>query len=555
MGQETVKNNIIPVLVGFVLSAILLTVIQTPFELSYLAWTAWVPFMLACREDISTRKLLLCAYGVGLCYWFGNLYWLSIVTLPGYLCFPFVQALYWTVLAYCVRFVRRKKWPLFLAAPVIFVGAEAVQGYLGTGFSWYFLAHSQYANLQLIQICDIFGALGVSVLIVMGNGLIAQYLLKQKQLSKGWRIELAIFCAMLAGSWLYGDKRLAETPEYLTQGPLVGSVQPNVPAYVKEEIDKGQEILDGLIDKSDHCIQAGAKLVIWPETMVLAPMNPQFISSLYRDAPISRQFRRHILDFCRDNTYVLFGASSVNTRLDNIDQYNSAFLYRPDGQADPKRYDKIHLVPFGEYIPFKESAPWIYRSILFLTPYDYDYNLTAGTDHTPFAVNIDETTYRFGVLICYEDTDPTVTRKHVLDENGNKRCDWLVNISNDGWYVFFKDKKVRPTVELAQRTAISVFRCIENRISIIRSVNTGISCLIEPTGKIRNDFQAGNLPETAMQRQGVEGWFVDTVPIDSRITCFSRYGRWLDWALIVFFVALFGLAVYDRRRNKPKAGE
>jgi len=215
-------------------------------------------------------------------------------------------------------------------------------------------------------------------------------------------------------------------------------------------------------------------------------------------------------------------------------------------------------VPFGEYIPFKETAPWIYKMILFLSPYDYDYNLTAGATHTTFEVNINEKPWRFGVLICYEDTDPTLTRKHVLDKNGNKRADWLVNLSNDGWYVRFKDKQVYPMAELTQRTAISVFRCVENRISIIRSVNTGISCLIEPTGKIRNDYKAGNLPKQAMKRQGVEGWFTDTIPIDSRVTVFSRYGRWLDMLLAAAFILMFAAVVYDSRKyacNKSRAAQ
>ncbi len=555
MGKETVKNNIIPTLVGFGLSAILLTVIHAPFDLSFLAWIAWVPFILACRKDLSGRKLLICAYGVGLCYWFGNLYWLSIVTLPGYLCFPFVQALYWPVLAYGVRFVLRKRWPLFITAPILFVGAEAIQGYLGTGFSWYFLAHSQYQNLQLIQICDIFGVVGVSVLIAAANGLAAEcHRLLKRELS--WRIALSVFCALVLGALYYGSGRLSETPDYQTVGPMLGSVQPNVPAHVKEEIENAQEILDELIASSDKCIQAGAGLVVWPETMVLAPMNPQYISYCYESSE-PPQFRRQILEHCKDRAYVLFGANSADVAVPNgqreiTNQYNSAFLYRPDGQPDPKRYDKIHLVPFGEYIPFKESAPWIYKSILFMTPYDYDYNLTPGKIFTKFQIDADGRQYHFSVLICYEDTDPTVTRKHILDENGNKTCDWLVNISNDGWYVFFRDQKVRPTVELTQRTAISVFRCIENRISIIRSVNTGISCLIEPSGKIRDDYLAGDLPENAMERQGVAGWFVDTVPIDSRVTFFSRYGRWLDCVLILFFAALFAVALFDSWMNKPK---
>ncbi len=570
MEQKTANKRLTFITLGLMLaSAVLLSVIHPPLGLSFLAWVAWVPFILACRADMSTRRLMFCAYLGGLCFWFGNIYWLMIVSLPGYIAFSIVQAFYWPLLALSVRFVLRKKWPLFLAAPVIFVGAEAAQSWLFTGFSWYYLAHSQYQYLPLIQICDIFGTLGVSFLIAMVNGLTVDWINKSRAAQAagsgspdsrviGWLapprfcwLATTLTAILLAGSCGYGCFRLAQTPKYLTEGPLIGSVQPNVPAWVKEEMDNGQEILDDLIADSEKCFAAGATMVAWPETMVLAPMNSHFIYSGYRDSPQAKAFRDQILQTCRDKGPILFGANSVTTKLDQIEQHNSAFLYRPDGTPDPKRYDKIHRVPFGEYIPFRDIS-WIYRLFMFFNPYDYDYSLTAGTDYTTFKIEADGQKYGFGVLICYEDTDSTVARKLVVDENGTKKADWLVNISNDGWYVHFKDRQVIPMVELAQRTAISVFRCVENRVSIIRSVNTGISCLIEPTGKIRDSFAAGNLPDEAMARQGVPGWFVDRPPIDSRVTIFSRYGRWLDIGLGLGWSFILFLSIYGLWKNRTK---
>ena len=544
-------------------SAVLLTVIHPPLNVSFLAWAAWVPFMLACDPKSSVRRLMICAYLGGLCFWFGNIYWLVIVTTPGYIAFSFVQACYWPLLALSVRYVRQKNWPLILAAPVIFVGAEAIQGVLFTGFSWYYLAHSQYEHLRLIQICDIFGTLGVSVLIAMGNGLLANLIFtrwkKQKQTDRTIMfisprlyglIGLVVFHVLLAATLLYGNKRLTQTPQYQSDGPLIGSVQPNVPAYVKEEMENGQKILDELIADTEQCIDAGAELVVWPETMVLAQMNPFFINSYYQGAAEAGSYRNQILETCRDRAFILFGANGVTKELDVVNRYNSAYLYRSDGTSDPTIYHKIHLVPFGEFIPFR-NTPWIYKLFMFFNPYDYDYSLTAGTDYTTFKIETDGHEYGFGVLICYEDTDPTIARKHVLNKDGTKKADWLVNISNDGWYVHFKERQVVPMVELAQRTAISAFRCVENRVSIIRSVNTGISCLIEPTGKIRNDYTDGeNLPKEAMGRQGMPGWFVDSIPIDSRITFFSRYGRWLDVLLGSGWSSILLLSIYNLWKNR-----
>jgi len=133
------------------------------------------------------------------------------------------------------------------------------------------------------------------------------------------------------------------------------------------------------------------------------------------------------------------------------------------------------------------------------------------------------------VMICYEDTVPAIARKFALDEQDRKRLDWLVNISNDGWFVLFDDEEVIPSAELVQHAAVCAFRAVENRLAVLRSVNTGISCLIDSAGRIRNGYIAGDLPVRATERTGMAGWFIDRIPIDNRITIFSKYGEWLDF--------------------------
>jgi apolipoprotein N-acyltransferase len=130
-------------------------------------------------------------------------------------------------------------------------------------------------------------------------------------------------------------------------------------------------------------------------------------------------------------------------------------------------------------------------------------------------------------MICYEGTVPAIARRFALDEHGRKQIDWLVNISNDGWFVRFKDGKVLPSAELPQHAATCAFRAVENRLPIVRSVNTGISCFIDSAGRIRNGFLAGTLPPDAMSRTGMPGWIVDRISIDKRTTIFSKYGQWL----------------------------
>ncbi len=539
---------------GLAASAVLLTVIQAPWTVHFLAWGAWVPFMLACEPGGSGKRLATGAYVIALGYWLFNLSWLMPVTGPGYVVFALWQAVYWPVLALTVRFVRQKQWPLVWFAPIIFVGAEAIQGVLFTGFSWFFLAHSQYRILPLIQISDMFGALGVSVLVALVNGLLADGILEwtaRRLPARAIWGRAVVVAGLLAAASGYGFWRLAQTADFVEDGPLAGSVQPNVPSHIKERTENAQLLLDDLLDKSQACIDAGAQLVIWPETMVLETLNSDYLKYRSRDSQ-SHRFHRQILEHADRQAYILFGAHAarvVDLGFEPVvtDTYNTAFLYRPDGTADPQRYDKIHLVPFGEYIPFRHSVPWIYRMILFLSPYDYDYNLTPGRRYTVFTFDdTDGRAYRFGVLICYEDTHPSIARRMASAENGTKRVDFLVNISNDGWYVRYRDGQVIPSAELSQRMAISVFRSIENRIAIIRSVNTGISCLIDSTGRIRDHYRDGTLPAAPLCRQAVEGWFTDIIPIDRRVTFFSRYGRWLDAVLGACLAGLFVRAILER---------
>jgi apolipoprotein N-acyltransferase len=161
--------------------------------------------------------------------------------------------------------------------------------------------------------------------------------------------------------------------------------------------------------------------------------------------------------------------------------------------------------------------------------------------------------WQFSVMICYEDVTPYIAREFAIDDSGNKQVHWLLNISNDGWFVQFDDEgQVRPSAELQQHAALCVFRAVENRLAVVRSVNTGISCVIDTLGNIRDDFRAGTLPETAMARTGMPGWLVDTIPIDSRTTFFSKYGQWLDFCCELCVASLIIMAVVARFSERRK---
>jgi apolipoprotein N-acyltransferase len=552
----------------FVASAVMLTVIQPPIGWAFLAWVSWVPFILACSPQAKPRQLAIWAYVISLCYWLGNLYWVCPVTIVGWAAFCLYTAILWPILALCLRYCRTKKFPLFLAAPILIVGIERMQGLFLGGFFWRFLAHSQYQNIALIQIADIFGAGGVSFLIAMFNGLLAELILDSRlsivnrQSSIINIIKAVLVCLTVIAAFAYGRWRIAQSDKFVSEGPLVASLQSNIPQSVKRSFSAENEIFDGLMEQSKASAEAGAELIIWPETMVQAILDSQVWPFLV-SAEDNRAFDKALREHSEKTAFVLVGAYGGRIQQDregsiSLARYNSAFLYRPDGQQDGRRYDKIHLVPFGEVLPLRKTLSWFYRMLMKVKfiPYNFDYSLDYGSEYTVFEMTGKTTqNYKFSVIICYEDVVPAVVRGFTLDKKGQKQIDWLVNISNDGWFVKFDDTKVSPSAELPQHAAICAFRAVENRLPIVRSVNTGISCLIDSLGRIRDDFLAGTLPHKAMDRTAVAGWFTDRIPIDRRTTFFSKNGQFLDFCCQICLALLIITGLSAKFLTRQTCGE
>ncbi len=590
------KSLVLP----FALSAVLLSLIQAPIDVSWLAWIAMVPFVLACRPEVRPRTLVLLTWLFGTLYWLANIYWIAPITIAGWIAMGVYLALLWPLLALAIRFCRARSIPLALALPILVVGAERLQGFPLGGFFWRLLGHSQYANITLIQIADIFGVAGISFLIAMVNGALADLIL--------WRISVRRVCTAhqpdnpakgkvcdahptrvvagmvaavlaVAATLGYGWWRIDQADEIVTEGPLVAALQSNVPQSVKNSHMASGDLFAELLGMNDAAAKAGAELIAWPETMVQAFLQPH-LWRYFEDPNEDRAFHEALVARARNTAYLLVGAYGGELMEDPqgklyLGQYNSAYLYRPDGTRDPNRYDKIHLVLFGEYIPFRRSFNWLYQQLKRFAPdeYNYDYSLEHGKHYTIYSMTTPiqgtepntvprtpKRIYHFGTIICYEDAIPYVARNFALDDKGHKRVDWLVNISNDGWFVRFLNKPphVAPSTELAQHAAICVFRAVENRLPVLRSVNTGISCLIDSSGRIRNTPIAWSeeFPIPPMQRTGMAGWFLEKMPIDNRVTFYSRHGQWLDTGCAAVFVAVLIVPAFvglARRRARRSA--
>ncbi|MBN1345246.1 MAG: hypothetical protein JXQ73_21315 [Phycisphaerae bacterium] len=243
----------------------------------------------------------------------------------------------------------------------------------------------------------------------------------------------------------------------------------------------------------------------------------------------------------RDRTpsWVVVGAYGYEFNPDpaplraKLDRFNSVYVYDPNGSQLPDRYDKIHCVLFGEYVPFRYSRlHWLYVWLNSITPWGatgFEYSLTAGTKFVAYqmeAASRGGRTYRFAVPICYEDVMPDVCRQFVQSPDGRKNVDFLLNVSNDGWFDH--------TSELPQHFVASVFRAVENRVGVARAVNTGVSGFIDPMGRIHDRVTDGD----RLYGPGIVGARVSTIFTDTRHSLYTRWGDWFAHACTILLALM-----------------
>jgi len=224
---------------------------------------------------------------------------------------------------------------------------------------------------------------------------------------------------------------------------------------------------------------------------------------------------------------------------DNI--RNVAYFFDRGGNQSDSVYQKIHLVPFGEFIPFKETIPPLYRLMISLGPNDMSsYALQAGSDSnlTVFSLTRKDGNppWRFVTPICFEDIDPGLCARMFRPtdgDRGQKRADFLVNITNDGWFL---------ANENSQHLQATVFRSIENRVPSARAVNTGISGFIDPLG-----HASGLLPARK------EGMSTGILMLDSRVTFFTLWGQWFAWVCWIITAGVLVTALRHWRQAMTRA--
>ncbi len=522
-----------------------------PMEWGWLAWVALAPLFWLATVQGATGRTYLAAWTGGLVFWLLAVPWLRLIgpgAWIGWVVLAAVFSLWWPLFLAIARWARwRLGAPLMIAAPISWVAVEYLRAYFLTGFPWYYAAHSQYRNLYVIQISDVTGSLGVSFLIAIVNAWLVDLVTTpiwrpapgaRRQMTPGHMARLWAVTILVGATLGYGVYRI-RTADF-RPGPRVALLQSVLKQKDKFRRDpfQVQARFHALI-RSAMSHEPRPDLVVWPETSY--PFSPFVLADAKMDrAVLSEQVKeasegKMTLDawlykaeaVVRDlhamadeyGVPMLVGCGFWEHRLDRIHKFNAALYFRPSSPAY-EFYHKMHLVPFGEFIPFIDVLPILAA----LTPYrDKIPNLDRGDEPRTFQVG----PYRVAPLICFEDTISRVVGRFFRD---GEPPDLIVTLSNDGWYP--------NSPELDAHLAVGVFRAIEHRVPMARAVNTGFSGLVDGNGEI-----VARLPKDVEQELTVD------VPLDDRTTWYSQWGDWLGFSCLAVTIGWLPLGLIRPRRD------
>ncbi len=493
------------------LSAILLILSFPNFDLEFLAWFALVPLFYVI-EGKGLYQSFKIGFLTGFIFFLGILYWIIIavhtygnvpLVLSGLILLLLVTylSLFIGAFTFLTRLIQQRTGiqTLFLT-PILWVTLEYLRSFILTGFPWANLSYSQYLNLPFIQMADITGNYGLSFVIVMVNATLFEMLrqLPQKKLPF---YGMVITVTALLGFLIYGYIKIGIVDQQMIKNPplKIGLVQGNIDQSIKWNEAYQKETMEIYERLSFKVAQEKPDLIIWPETA-----TPFFFQDAKEFQPMVKEIPR------KTNAFLLFGTPSYKVEGGKVHHYNSALLISPEGELRGQ-YDKIHLVPYGEYVPLGEyiSLGSLGEGIGDFKPGKeiFNFSLPQG---------------KFGVLICFEIIFPDLCRQFV-----KKGANFLVTITNDAWF----GKTSAPY----QHLTIATFRAIENRVFIARAANTGISAFIDPVGRIVK--QGGLFTEEA---------FNGTIHLSQKKTLYTLYGDVFAWCCSTCSIILLGIAIFQK---------
>jgi len=547
---------------------LLKSLLFAPISIWPLAFVCLVPWLVMTGAAGQAPRVYFYSYLMALLFFLWNMRWLYYPTGLGYVAMSIYLAVYFPLMACPIRHaVRRHRLPLALVVPVVWTGCEMLRSVIISGFPWFYLAHSPYKVLTLIQISDLVGAYGVSFVIAAVNGAVADVIfavIAARRAStpvpnlKQARFSVVFAAVLLVFTCVYGWVQLAR--DTVTEGPKIAVLQGD---FINTVTGEGPP--EGEKQRIYFEMLEAAAVAVEKPDLYLLPESPWYLYLFDQESRMLSNWAEgyspysnpSYLAFCeharKHQAYVVTGCATridkPNDLLSTQWRYNSAAVIPPDG-SEPGRYDKVHLVYFGEIVPFRSGRLrflyfWLNKLMPFSGPDGtYEYSLFPGDGFHSFemrAASLAGRSYRFGIPICYEDVMPYVSRRFTQGDNGAKRVNFLLNISNDGWF--------GRGIQQPQHLAICVFRAVENRVGIARAVNTGVSAFIQPTGEI-HDVVTGD-PQRRWG-EGLVGYGIARVGVDTRYSLYTRYGDWFGVSCIVLWLVIYVDYLLTRARTRKQ---
>lgn len=532
-----------------------------PFNYDWLCWIALTPLLAAIWFSGGESKRrwardLLLGYVAGLAFFWVVFSWLYTVTVPGMILVGIYMACYfaaWSWLCGLLRPglrtvrekplegvdavtrrlnekyaaehgslpepavvvdspARRSPWlssvnnlRLAFLLAAAWVAHEYLRGIVFSGWSWNTIGSALHAKIVVIQIAEYTGVAGLSFMVVFTNVIllatVRRFILETQVKPMRPHFDLTLTMAGIIGVMAFGLHALNVRRE--TKPLNVALVQPNIPREERFAAEFATKTFDLYTRLSRPAVEGNARadLLVWPEGSMPGPV-------LYDE--LSHKF---VMDFSASaKTDLLLGTDD----LEETRAYNAAMLV-PEGGAHIQVYRKVHLVPFGEYVPGRHTIPLLARIVGDQVPGDFAF----GKEYTVFKLTNDKA--RAAPLICFEDTIGDLTRQFVL-----AGANLLVNVTNDGWFLHSAGSR--------QHVASAVFRCVETRLPMVRAANTGVTCFI-------NEF--GHITQMLVDENGgtfTQGTLTGQVAIvaNPEPTFYVRHGELFAYACVAISVLTLG---------------
>lgn len=567
-----------------VLSAFLLFLSFPNANLFPVAWVALVPLFIALTRATSWKSAFWIGYVTGFLFFagllpailllypyagvFATMVGNILVTTMAYLLLVGYIALYFAAFAVLMRFVPWRSGVLFpIAAACIWTALEWVRSWLMTGFPWGSVGYSQWNNLAGIQASSLIGVHGISFIIVLFNAGIATVLMNRQQWQREIRamivpLILTIFCfgyGVLQLKAAEPLERAADTTASADAETLnIALIPGNISQLQKWDIQQFPRVLQRYINLTYKAVNKNPDLIVWPETAIrseaLTGQWPTYygrLSRMLRDIALPILIGTANEGETIDATIGKYSESAEKKAWKDVEIYNRVLSIAPDGKIHGA-YAKMHLVPFGEYVPLANLLPDFIPNFIQFKPFSHGktvnllpvFNVKDKTklsnnglgppyEEATFSVNkTDPKKVEIGASICFESVFPDEFRRPV-----QKGASVMGIFTNDAWFI----GTAFPELHLS----MAPFRAIENRIAVFRCANGGFTCVIDRFGRITTPMIT---PDTDQEILVTPVRLLSATKHEQ--TLYTRYGDWFSILCAIVCIGGFGTQIVLHRRHE-----